>query len=103
MQLKIVTALSSRVKDPETSKDKMTCRSRLMEETIGVKRSPSLVECHILQVPIIFPTMNFNPNITLILLAAACGLVKGIIEGIPRDFSLPKKLLLNNFFNSAGK
>ncbi len=39
----------------------------------------------------------------LLKLAASIGLAKGLIEGFPKDFSLPKKLLINNFFNSAGK
>ncbi|KAL4464001.1 hypothetical protein ABPG74_005938 [Tetrahymena malaccensis] len=37
------------------------------------------------------------------LLASSVGLVKGLVEGFPTNFSLPKKLLLNNFFNSLGK
>lgn len=35
--------------------------------------------------------------------AAGLGGVKGFYEGLPKKYSLPKKLLLNNFFNSLGK
>lgn len=36
-------------------------------------------------------------------LAAGIGVFKGFYEGIPKKFNLPKKLLINNFFNSVGK
>ena len=31
------------------------------------------------------------------------GLVKGIRQGIPKSFRMPKKLIMNNFFNAVGK
>lgn len=31
------------------------------------------------------------------------GVFKGFYEGMPKKFTLPKKLLVNNFFNSVGK
>ncbi|CAD8145145.1 unnamed protein product [Paramecium pentaurelia] len=37
------------------------------------------------------------------MLASSIGLVKGAIEGFPRSFNMPKKLILNNFFNAVGK
>ena len=37
------------------------------------------------------------------ILASSIGLVKGAIEGFPRSFNMPKKLILNNFFNAVGK
>ena len=36
-------------------------------------------------------------------LASSIGILKGIYLGIPRNKNLPKKLLINNFFNSVGK
>ena len=35
--------------------------------------------------------------------ASSLGILKGIYLGVPRNTSLPKKLLINNFFNSVGK
>ncbi|EGR33425.1 hypothetical protein IMG5_053500 [Ichthyophthirius multifiliis] len=37
------------------------------------------------------------------ILASIFGLTKGVAEGLPENYKLPKKLLLNNFFNSLGK
>ncbi|CAD8058567.1 unnamed protein product [Paramecium primaurelia] len=37
------------------------------------------------------------------MLASSIGLLKGAIEGFPRQFNMPKKLILNNFFNAVGK
>jgi import inner membrane translocase subunit TIM23 len=31
------------------------------------------------------------------------GLIKGIRQGIPKSFRMPKKLIMNNFFNTIGK
>lgn len=31
------------------------------------------------------------------------GLGRGLKSGIPKSFSMPKKLIMNNFFNSVGK
>ena len=31
------------------------------------------------------------------------GLGKGIRGGIPKSFKMPRKLIMNNFFNSVGK
>jgi import inner membrane translocase subunit TIM23 len=39
----------------------------------------------------------------LIKVASSIGLVRGTIEGFPRKFNMPRKLILNNFFNSVGK
>ena len=35
--------------------------------------------------------------------ASSFGIFKGLIVGAPRKFSLPKKLIINNFFNAVGK
>jgi len=35
--------------------------------------------------------------------AGLFGLVKGIFEGFPKNWKLPKKLILNNFFNAVGR
>lgn len=37
------------------------------------------------------------------ILASSIGLVRGAIEGFPSAFNMPKKLMLNNFFNAVGK
>ena len=39
----------------------------------------------------------------LLFLAASFGIIKGLYRGIPRNYNLPRKLLLNNFFNCVGK
>ena len=31
------------------------------------------------------------------------GLARGIRQGIPKSFRMPKKLIMNNFFNTVGK
>jgi len=31
------------------------------------------------------------------------GLFKGLYEGFPKNWNLPKKLLLNNMFNAVGR
>ena len=31
------------------------------------------------------------------------GLVKGIRQGLPKSYRMPKKLIMNNFFNAVGK
>lgn len=31
------------------------------------------------------------------------GLGRGLVNGKPKSFRLPKKLIMNNFFNSVGK
>jgi import inner membrane translocase subunit TIM23 len=31
------------------------------------------------------------------------GLLKGGRQGIPKSFRMPKKLIMNNFFNTVGK
>ena len=46
--------------------------------------------------------ISFTVGLSYIM-ASSLGLVKGSIEGFPRQFNMPKKLLLNNFFNSVGK
>lgn len=51
---------------------------------------------------------NFGSDITFTvgvsyLLASSVGLIKGLYEGFPTNLGLPKKLLLNNFFNALGK
>lgn len=33
----------------------------------------------------------------------AAGLTKGILNGRPKSYRMPKKLIMNNFFNSVGK
>jgi import inner membrane translocase subunit TIM23 len=35
--------------------------------------------------------------------ASSLGILKGIYMGMPKNTNLPKKLLINNFFNSVGK
>eukprot|EP01015_Nassula_variabilis_P019324 TRINITY_DN3258_c0_g1_i1.p2 TRINITY_DN3258_c0_g1~~TRINITY_DN3258_c0_g1_i1.p2 ORF type:complete len:217 (-),score=43.49 TRINITY_DN3258_c0_g1_i1:92-742(-) len=35
--------------------------------------------------------------------ASCVGATKGLIEGVPKKWNLPKKLILNNFFNSVGR
>ena len=31
------------------------------------------------------------------------GLIKGLHQGIPKSLRMPKKLIMNNFFNTVGK
>ena len=35
--------------------------------------------------------------------ASLIGVTKGIYLGIPKNTALPRKLLMNNFFNAVGK
>lgn len=46
--------------------------------------------------------LSFTVGVSYIV-ASTIGLTKGAIEGFPKEFNIPKKLLLNNFFNSVGK
>jgi hypothetical protein len=36
-------------------------------------------------------------------LASLIGISRGLFLGMPRNLSLPRKLLMNNFFNAVGK
>jgi hypothetical protein len=36
-------------------------------------------------------------------LASSIGIARGIFLGMPRNLTLPRKLLMNNFFNAVGK
>ena len=38
-----------------------------------------------------------------IIIASSVGIMKGIYLGIPRNLSVPRKLIMNNFFNAVGK
>jgi hypothetical protein len=42
-------------------------------------------------------------SVSDLIIASSLGVIKGIYGGIPTNRNLPKKLLINNFFNSVGK
>mmetsp|Transcript_15530 Transcript_15530/g.17900 ORF Transcript_15530/g.17900 Transcript_15530/m.17900 type:complete len:190 (-) Transcript_15530:178-747(-) len=46
--------------------------------------------------------LSFTVGITYFT-AFSVGALKGIVEGFPKRWNLPKKLILNNFFNAVGR
>ena len=56
----------------------------------------------------VFSGNDFGDKVSFTVGSSFCagfllGLGRGIKEGIPKSFKMPKKLIMNNFFNSVGK
>ena len=56
----------------------------------------------------IFQDSDFGDKVSLTVGASygmgfLMGLAKGIRQGIPKSLRMPKKLIMNNFFNAVGK
>lgn len=56
----------------------------------------------------IYTGNDFGDQLSFTVGASFCsgfllGLGRGIKDGIPKSFRMPRKLIMNNFFNSVGK
>ena len=56
----------------------------------------------------IFQDSDFGDKVSFTVGTSYClgflmGMVKGIRQGIPKSLKMPKKLIMNNFFNTVGK
>jgi len=56
----------------------------------------------------VFQDSNFGDKVSFTVGASygigfLLGLARGIRQGMPKSFRMPKKLIMNNFFNTVGK